>query len=215
MLTSNWDGTRVRWSSPCQGGRTADARGTTDTGLPAAQMVGTGLQSRRAEHAEGMDPSPAPEDVTKHNDGRPTPGSEVQPHPRTGQGRLRRSCGKTWNPEFLALKSPLDTQSRCSVKIRTVTSGNLVLWSQAQTERGRRFRRLRRPRSLTQGRPASLLRGRRGDEPLGVRSRGLGSLRSPSTLLHREDISRRDRMETFVSSTAREKSADEARDGPE
>ena len=98
MLTSNWDGARVRWSSPCQGGRTEDARGTTDTGLPAAQMVGTGLQSRRAEHAEGMDPSPAPEDVTKHNDGRPTPGSEVQPHPRTGQGRLRRSCGKTWNP---------------------------------------------------------------------------------------------------------------------
>ena len=117
--------------------------------------------------------------------------------------------------EFLALKSPLDTQSRCSVKIRTVTSGNLVLWSQAQTERGRRFRRLRRPRSLTQGRPASLLRGRRGDEPLGVRSRGLGSLRSAATLLHRDDFSRRERMETLVSCAALEKRTDEARDGPE
>ena len=81
--------------------------------------------------------------------------------------------------------------------------------------KGRRFRRLRRPRSLTQGRPARLLRGRRGDEPLGVRSRGLGSLRSAATLLHRDDLSRRERMETFVSSTAREKSTDEARDGPE
>ena len=45
-----------------------------------------------------MNPSPIPEDVTKHNEGLPTPGSEVQPHPRTGQGRLRGSCGKTWNP---------------------------------------------------------------------------------------------------------------------
>ncbi|MXQ99694.1 hypothetical protein E5288_WYG008578 [Bos mutus] len=86
MLTSHWDGTRVRWSSPRQGERTADARGTTDTGLPAAEMVGPGLQSRRVERAEGTDPSPAPEDVTKHNDRRPTPGSEAQPHPRTGQG---------------------------------------------------------------------------------------------------------------------------------
>ena len=63
--------------------------------------------------------------------------------------------------QSLTLKSPLDTQSRSSVKIRTFTPGNLVLWSQAQTERGRRFRRLRRPRSLIQGRPARLLRGRR------------------------------------------------------
>ena len=50
------------------------------------------------DRAEGTDPSPIPEDVTKHNDGSPTPGSEAQPHPRTGQGRLRRLCGKTWNP---------------------------------------------------------------------------------------------------------------------
>ena len=91
MLTSHVDGTRVRWSSPRQGGRTADARGTTDTWLPAAEMVGTGLRGRRVERAEGTDPSPAPEGVTKRNDARPTPGSEVQPHPRTGQGRLRRS----------------------------------------------------------------------------------------------------------------------------
>ena len=98
MLTSHRDGTRVRWSSPRQGGRTADARETTNTRLSAAEMVGTGLQSRRVERAEGTDPFPDPEDVTKHNDGRPTPGSEVQPHPRTGQGRLRGSCGKTWNP---------------------------------------------------------------------------------------------------------------------
>ena len=98
MLTSHWDGTRVRWSSPRQGGRIADARGTTDTGLPAAEMVGPGLQSRRVERAKGTDPSRAPEDVKNHNDGRPTPGLEAQPHPRTGQGRLRRSCGKTWNP---------------------------------------------------------------------------------------------------------------------
>ena len=41
---------------------------------------------------------PCPEDVTKCNDRRPTPGSEAQPHPRTGQGRLHRLCGKTWNP---------------------------------------------------------------------------------------------------------------------
>ena len=98
MLTSHWDGTRVRWSSPRQSGRTADDRGTTDTRLPAAEMVGPGLQSRRVDRAEGTDPSPIPEDVTKHNDGSPTPGSEAQPHPRTGQGRLRRLCGKTWNP---------------------------------------------------------------------------------------------------------------------
>ena len=117
--------------------------------------------------------------------------------------------------QSLTLKSPLDTQSRSSVKIRTFTPGNLVLWSQAQTERGRRFRRLRRPRCLIQGRPARLLRGRRGDEPLGVRSRRLGSLRSAATLLRRDDLSRREQMETFVSSTAREKSTDEARDGPE
>ena len=75
-----------------------DARGTTDTRLPAAEMVDTGLQSWRVERAKGMNPSPIPEDVTKHNEGLPTPGSEVQPHPRTGQGRLRRSYGKTWNP---------------------------------------------------------------------------------------------------------------------
>ena len=98
MLTSHWDGKRVRWSSPLQGGRTVDARVTTDTRLPAAEMVGPGLQSRRVERAKRTDPSPAPEDVTKHNDSCPTPGSEVQPHPRTGQGRLRRSYGKTWNP---------------------------------------------------------------------------------------------------------------------
>ena len=98
MLTSHWDGTRGRWSSPRQGERTVDARGTTDTGLPAAEMVGPGLQSRRVERAKGTDPSSVPEDVTKRNDGRPTPGSEAQPHPRTGQGRLHRLCGKTWNP---------------------------------------------------------------------------------------------------------------------
>ena len=106
LLTSHWDGTltshrdrtRVRWSSPRQGGRTADARETTNTRLSAAEMVGTGLQSWRVERAKGMNPSPIPEDVTKHNEGLPTPGSEVQPHPRTGQGRLRRSYGKTWNP---------------------------------------------------------------------------------------------------------------------
>ena len=51
--------------------------------------------------------------------------------------------------------------------------------------------------------------------PLGVRSRGLGSLRSAATLLPRDDFSRRERMEAFVSSTAREKSTDEAGDGPE
>lgn len=98
MLTPHLDGTRVRWSSPRQGGRTADAGGTTDKRLPAAEMVGAGLQSPRVERAEATDPSPAPEDVTKRNDGRPVPGSEVQPHPRSGQGRFRRSCGKTWNP---------------------------------------------------------------------------------------------------------------------
>ena len=51
--------------------------------------------------------------------------------------------------------------------------------------------------------------------PKGVWSRGLGSLRSAATLLHRDDLSRRKRMETFVSSAAREKSTDEARDGHE
>ena len=136
MLTSHWDGTltshrdrtRVRWSSPRQGGRTADARETTNTRLSAAEMVGTGLQSRRVERAEGTDPFPDPEDVTKHNDGRPTPGSEVQPHPRTGQGRLRRSYGKTWNPGvvrgpalflnlFLCEAGPLGSQPVKSVSI--------------------------------------------------------------------------------------------------
>ena len=91
----------------------------------------------------------------------------------------------------------------------------LVPSSDRKRSAGSIFRRLRRPRSLTQGRPARLLRGRRGDEPLGVRSRGLGSLRSASTLLHRDDFLRRTRMETFVSSAAQEKSTDEARDGPE
>ena len=112
--------------------------------------------------------------------------------------------------QSLTLKSPLDTQSRSSVKIRTFTSGNLVLWSQAQIERGHRFRRLRRPQVPDPGPPCQAAPG-----PKGVRSRGLGSLRSASTLLHREDVSRRKQMETFVSSTAREKSTDEARDGHE
>ena len=57
--------------------------------------------------------------------------------------------------------------------------------------------------------------GQAAPGPKGVRSRGLGSLRSAATLLRRDDLSRREQMETFVSSTAREKSTDEARDGPE
>ncbi|XDA70427.1 hypothetical protein R6Z07F_000799 [Ovis aries] len=59
MLTSHVDGTRVRWSCPRQGGRTGDARGTTDTRLPAAEMVGTGLRSRRVERGgDGSIPCP-------------------------------------------------------------------------------------------------------------------------------------------------------------
>ena len=63
--------------------------------------------------------------------------------------------------EFLTLKSPLDRQSHCSVKIRTFTHWNPVLWSQAQPERGARVADSRvwgDPRSLTHGRPARLLR---------------------------------------------------------
>ncbi|KAG5215203.1 hypothetical protein JEQ12_000779 [Ovis aries] len=150
MLTSYVDGTRVRWSSPRPGGRTADARGTTDTRLPAAEMVGTGLRSRRVERAEETDPSRAPEGVKKRNDARPTPGSEVQPHPRTGQ-------------EFLVLKSALDMQSHYLIKIRTFTPANLVLWPQAQTERGRRFRRLRRPQVPDPGPPDQAAPGPEGE----------------------------------------------------
>ena len=60
MLTPHLDGTRVRRSSPRQGGRAAAARGTADTRLPAAETAGAGLRSRRVERAEATDPSPAP-----------------------------------------------------------------------------------------------------------------------------------------------------------
>ncbi|KAI4579724.1 hypothetical protein MJT46_001092 [Ovis ammon polii x Ovis aries] len=204
MLTSYVDGTRVRWSSPRPGGRTADARGTTDTRLPAAEMVGTGLRSRRVERAEGTDPSPAPEGVKKRNDACPTPGSEVQPHPRTGQ-------------EFLVLKSALDMQSHYLMKIRTFTPANLVLWPAPSSDRKRS--QISASEETPGPRPRAARPGcsgaRRGDVPLGVRSQGLGSLRSAATLLPRDDFSRRERMEAFVSSTAREKSTDEAGDGPE
>ena len=60
MLTPHLDSTRVRRSSPRQGGRTEAARVTADTQLPAAEMAGSGLRSRRVERAEATDPSPAP-----------------------------------------------------------------------------------------------------------------------------------------------------------
>ena len=60
MLTPLLDRTRVRRSSPRQGGRAAAARGTADTRLPAGERAGAGLRSRRVERAEGTDPSPAP-----------------------------------------------------------------------------------------------------------------------------------------------------------
>ena len=50
---------------------------------------------------------------------------------------------------------------------------------------------------------------------LGVWSRGPGSLCSAATLLHGDDFSQRERMETLVSSTAWEKNTNEARDGLE
>ncbi|KAI4549064.1 hypothetical protein MG293_001394 [Ovis ammon polii] len=197
MLTSYVDGTRVRWSSPRPGGRTADARGTTDTRLPAAEMVGTGLRSRRVERAEGTDPSPAPEGVKKRNDACPTPGSEVQPHPRTGQvcvGHAKPLFDEDSNLHSCKSRplAPSSDRKRSQISASEETPGP-------------------RPRAARPGCSGA----RRGDVPLGVRSQGLGSLRSAATLLPRDDFSRRERMEAFVSSTAREKSTDEAGDGPE
>ena len=123
--------------------------------------------------------------------------------------------------DFIQSFSLLSLRWTCKAAVQSrfepslMESCALVPSSDRKRSEGSIFRRLRRPRSLTQGRPARLLCGRRGDEPLGVRSGGLGSLRSAETLLHWDDFSRRERMETLVSSTAREKNTDEARDGPE
>ncbi|XDA70426.1 hypothetical protein R6Z07F_000795 [Ovis aries] len=144
MLTSYVDGTRVRWSSPRPGGRTADARGTTDTRLPAAEMVGTGLRSRRVERAEETDPSRAPEGVKKRNDARPTPGSEVQPHPRTGQGGLRGPApnAESSDPQLRTLSSgvaPADSPAPGSRRRRGRPQGSS--WFRVDSECGRECER--------------------------------------------------------------------------
>lgn len=54
-------------------------------------------------------------------------------------------------------------QSHYLIKIRTFTPANLVLWPQAQTERGRRFRRLRRPQVPDPGPPDQAAPGPEGE----------------------------------------------------
>ena len=111
--------------------------------------------------------------------------------------------------EFLALKSPLDTQSRSLSRFEPSLL-EISSFGPKLRPKGSQISASEETQVPDPGPPCQATPG-----PKGVWSRGLGSHRSAATLLPRDDLSRRKRMETFVSSAAREKSTDEARDGHE
>ena len=123
--------------------------------------------------------------------------------------------------DFIQSFSLLSLRWTCKAAVQSrfepslMESCALVPSSDRKRSAGSIFRRLRRPQvpdPRPPGRGCGLRAARRA---FGPGAAWPGPLRPAGTLLHREDVSGRERMETFVSSTAREKSTDEARDGLE
>ena len=74
---------------------------------------------------------------------------------------------------------------------------------------------MRRPQVPEPRPPGQAAADRRADGPLGVRTPGRAPFVLRRLCSNEKTPQRRERMETRVSSTAREENTDEARDGPE